>query len=553
LPYSTLLLAAVPLAWLLPNHYFPWLSAFNEGLALALTLGAALLCAANPVRLPAAWLAALALAVASVLLQWAGGRILFGGDAVMVLLYLGALACALALGATLPGTVCGRYPALELLALGTLFCAIASVGVALVQWTDALNLGSWGADMEAAGRPYGNVAQPNQFCTLSFLGLCALGLLNQGRRVQGFSFWLAALFLLGGVAMSDSRTGWLQLGALVVLVAGLGRRTGLRMPVRTAATLAAVLAVVAWNWQDINEALLISSGRALAEKADAGLRRLHWSSMVDAIGREPWWGYGWQQAGLAQGRVAADHPFVGEYIEHSHNLVLDLLVWAGIPVGGALAALLLWWLMSRLARVGDPVAAWLLAGIVGLAIHSMLEYPLEYAYFLLPLGVAVGAVDALHPQAVRPRLPGPLLRGLAAALGGLLVWVGIEYLQAEQSFRMLRLESAHIGVDRITSQAPHLTLLTQLEAYQRFARTEARPGMSAADVEDMGRVVDRFAYPPALFRYALALGLHHRPAEARLVLVRLCKIHKVERCDEGRVAWRSLQQRYPELAAIDMP
>jgi hypothetical protein len=246
-------------------------------------------------------------------------------------------------------------------------------------------------------------------------------------------------------------------------------------------------------------------------------------------------------------------PPTGDVVEHSHNLLLDLLLWAGIPTGGLIIVLAAWALARQARALRDPRAAWLFAGVVGLLVHAMLEYPLEYAYFLLPAGLALGAAYALDPGEPGWRVPPTALRGVSAVLAGLFVVIAIDYLEAEQNHRLLRLESARIGTTRIESAPPQLMLLDQLQAFLTFARSEAREGMSPAELDAMRRVSERYAYPPVMFRYALASGLNGEPAIAALTLQRLCRMHSEARCREARELWPGLQQRYPQLAAIPAP
>ena len=53
-----------------------------------------------------------------------------------------------------------------------------------------------------------------------------------------------------------------------------------------------------------SDALMLSAGRSMEDQMRAGVRLPYWWAMLDAIGREPLWGYGWQQVGAAQQRVA---------------------------------------------------------------------------------------------------------------------------------------------------------------------------------------------------------------------------------------------------------
>ncbi len=546
LPLYAALLAALPLAWLLPNHYFPWLSAWHEGLALALLLGAA--CAARgPALLPWPWALTGALALASALLQWSSGRIFFGGDALMVGLYVGAFLLALALGSQLVGSPGTNELPLDALAFVTLCCALVSVGLALVQWTNALSLGLYGTDLPPGARPGANVSQPNHFCTLAFLGLCSLGLLRERGRVTGVALLLSALFLLMGMVMSASRTGWLQAALLLLLVAAAGRRvrTRIRWPQVTGWVMVYALATLAWPW--LNRVLLLSGGRGVAEQIEGGARGPLWLALLDAVSRHPWAGWGWQQVSWAQFTVAPDHAPIQRYFEHSHNLVLDLLLWAGLPVGGLIVVLAATALWRQWRGLCDARGLWLLAGALGVVVHAMLEFPLEYAYFLLPVGVALGAGHALGPAGRGLWLSRRVLQAVGAVGLTCFAAVAVEYLQAEQNHRLLRLETAGIGTRGIETPAVQLRLLTQLSAFLAYAREEARPGLNAVEMERAEQVAQRFAYPPVMFRFALIAALNGQPEKAQQTLVRICYMHLPARCDEAREAWLALRQRYPQL------
>jgi len=63
----------------------------------------------------------------------------------------------------------------------------------------------------------------------------------------------------------------------------------------------------------------------------------------------------------------------------------------------------------------------------------------------------------------------------------------------------------------------------------------------------------RFPQAAVLRRYATAAGLNGRPEEARIALVKPCKMHHPARCAEARSMWAGLQRRYPQLLSIGMP
>ncbi len=548
---STLLAAAVPLAWLLPNHYFPWLSAWQEGLALALLLLAGLTIRAQG-RLPAAWAAGLLLALAALMLQGTSGRILFGGDVALVALYLLSFGLALALGAgqrsDVPQVDAGRYA--QAIAAGVAIAATVSAVIALVQWTGALNLGIWITDLPPGARPFGNVAQPNHQCTIAFLGITAVAVLREGGRLGRIGYGLTTGLLVFAMVMTGSRTGWLQFVLALLLLAYAGRRVGLRVRWPAFALVAGLFVVLSVSWPAINEVARLSGDRSLADPLAGSGRELLWPALLDAVWREPWLGYGWQQMVLAQQAVAMDHPAILRHFEHSHNLVLDLLVWVGVPFGATIVLLAATALLRQVAMLRDARATWLLVGVLGVLVHAMLEFPLEYAYFLLPVGLMLGAAHALTPGLRSMPVPRWSMSATAAVLLLLLGVVAADYLKAEQNYRVLRLESARIGVTRLETPAPELRLLDQLQAFLSFARDEARPGMSAGEIDAMRRVSERFAYPPAMFRYALAAGLNGQPTVAETTIARLCRMHAPARCDEAIDGWQLARTKYPQLQPL---
>jgi O-antigen ligase len=553
----TFLAALTAAAWLVPNHYLPWISAWGDALAIAgllLLLPAMAAGAISGGRVSWRLLGIAALCCAVLLAQLASGKLLFAGDALMAALYVGLWLAAVLAGGLMAAPA-SRSDGLNALTAAWLVAALLSVGIALVQWTGALSLGIYGADLPPGGRPFGNVAQPNHLCTLCFLGLCGLLWLHQLQRVNGVVFWLGAGFLLWGMVMTQSRTGWLQIGLLVVWGLALRVRAGLRITRMQLLILGAVFAAGVMLWPVVCDALLLSAGRSIDDQMQAGVRLPYWRAMLDAIGREPLWGYGWQQVGAAQQRVALDHPVMDAYFEHSHNLVLDLLLWNGMLIGGLIVAGLAWWFIAHIRACRDARVVWMLAAVGGVFAHGMLEYPLEYAYFLIPVGLAMGAVDSVSPAA------GPSLRvprwaalSLTVLLSAVFVGTAVEYLEAEENYRTQRMELARIGVPGIVTPAPELHLLTQLEALLQVAHVEAIPGMRAEQLDWLRKVSERFAYPQVLLRYALALALNDNPAEAARQLQVLRRMWGEKLYEGAKKQINELAaSKYPELRQLSLP
>lgn len=547
------LLALTALAWLVPNHYAPWSSAWGEGMAAAgCILALAYIVIRDRALRPRVskplFFTALICWV-SIVAQLISGRLIFFGDAVMAGFYVGLWAAAVVLGRYLSSPK--RQSMSDALALIWVIGAVLSTGVALVQWTSAFSLGIYGVDLPPGARPFGNVAQPNHLCTLTFIGLCGAVWCYQKQFFGRFSFWVAASFLLFGMALSQSRTGWLQIAWFSFFLIVFQNGICIRLKRLEIFSMVLIFYFSALNIERFSEWLLLPGARTLAEQMHSGVRLPYWGAMVDAVLREPFWGYGWQQVGLAQENVALNHAGFGSLFEHAHNFFLDLLLWNGLIFGGAIIFCLLLWLWRSKSAAVDRRVFWFVMALGGIFIHAMLEFPLEYSYFLIPAGIAMGVMDSANLRDFKYfYISRSLLFLSVAVLISVFLAIFWDYFKAEESYRQLRMESARIGSDKISSSAPQLLILDQLEGFLKFARTEAKAGMSDEDLNFMRVVFQRFPYPPVMFRYALAEGINGKPEVARITLEKLCKIHDAQRCEEASEGWVFLKEKYPELEAV---
>lgn len=542
------------LAWLLPGHYLPWMMFQQETLA---AVAALLLCwaaaeATTRVVWPAPALVALAAAVVP-WLQFAAHQILFLSDALLSSAYLVALALAICAAATLAAGP-RRGQLLEGFTGCCVTAALVSTGIALYQWLELPPHGDWIAEVQPGGRVFANLAQPNHLSSLLALGIAGVLRWYETRRIGAWGVGLAVAWMGWGIVMTESRTGWMFAGILVVGTALMRRRARLRISL--VAMIAAVLAfaalVLSQGW--LHASWMQSATEATVRTA-VGTRALHWQMLTDAALRSPWFGYGWNQVSLAQRGVVADYQATGEALMQSHNLLLDLVLYNGIPLGVLLFAAVAWWVVRVLRACRDGQTWCLALGLLALLAHAMVEYPLHYLYFLLPAGLMIGALE------VMTRAPGSSSREGAKAtlwipallMAGLLVWVGTEYMRAEEALRRLRFASARIGITMSDLRTPQLTLLDGWKAYHDAATLSMRAGMPAQEIGLLRDTALRFPYPAALHRYARALALNGDPGTAGRVLNYFCKVYGEPVQQSLREAWQELQVKEPALRRVVFP
>ena len=121
-----------------------------------------------------------------------------------------------------------------------------------------------------------------------------------------------------------------------------------------------------------------------------------WADTLALIARQPWLGVGWGEFNFAWTLTPfPDRPTA--FFDHTHNLPLQLAVELGVPLALLVLALFAWSLWrafaARAARRTTPQRLTLRAAfmmVLMMALHSQLEYPLWYAYFLLPTAFAWG-------------------------------------------------------------------------------------------------------------------------------------------------------------------
>lgn len=542
------------LAFLLPNHYSPWLSFHQElGVAIAFVPLIISACVLQK-KISLLTIGVMFLAVMP-WIQEMFGQLYFSGDAWMHSLYILGFALAVHAGCWVVSRPNPQNsdPLERFMGvwLGITLAGIVSVGIAGHQWLLLRKLGVFIADLPPGGRPFANLAQPNHLATLLLLSITGVMFMWEGRKLTALTALVATFVLIFGLVMTGSRFIWLTIMWLVPAYCFLRRRCKFRTTPATFIILIIIYVVLSLAWPSINRGLhldvdVISSVERLA-KSDSRLTL--WYSMIDALGRSPWVGYGWGQIGLAQTVTALDHPSTNSFFESSHNLVLDLALWNGIPIALVVVFGAVFWFVHQLRRSSSPLTAVTLMALGSITCHAMVEFPLHYAYFLLPAGFMIGGISGLSSKGLGLLSFGNGLRLRAGmwCVGGVVFSVFVmtvkEYLPYEENWRAMRFKELGIGnMQRV--EPPPVYLLTQLRELMSSTQRSPALGMTAEEVELTKNVSERYAYPSSMFRYALVQALNNDPHGAEDTLLRICKMHTKNTCSDAQRQWKAEVERY---------
>ena len=189
-------LLTMSLSWLIPNKEYPWLPAWNEGLAFAAVFILWAVVSINAwkegqVHSGIAWPLLLlpVLTICVTWLQYSTGLLIFYGDAFVISLYFGSFLMAVRVGGLM--AISGKGKEWMTAFMFTLvISAIASVGIALIQWTKTWGFVIFLMEIDVGDRPGGNLGQINNFSTLCFIAFCgALYLYRQGELRLPPHYW----------------------------------------------------------------------------------------------------------------------------------------------------------------------------------------------------------------------------------------------------------------------------------------------------------------------------------------------------------------------------
>lgn len=555
-------IAAATLPALLAYNVSPSPTFLNQALAFVLWAAFVFLCA------PAARLASAARGTAPLLLplgaMMTAAVLAFGAGDLAASLGLSILATLAAAAVLVIG---GSAAALRCTAeaLFTAFCwawllaGVLNMLLAMIQvFAPDLPDGNWLAASGLPGRAIGNLRQPNHLSSLLLWSCIAAVALHELGRLR--SAVTAALLagLVFAVVLTASRTGLVSVALLALW--GLADRR-LSRPGRLLLLAAPLLYALSWClmvlWADVSQHSFGGSQR-LAEGDVSSSRLGIWRDTLALIRMHPWAGVGLGEFNFAWTLT----PFPQRptaFFDHTHNLPLQLLVELGLPLGGLVLALLLWalWRGLRQAWTDQPAArstaqrcAMLMVLMIGL--HSLLEYPLWYSYFLLPAAWAWGF--ALQPgEAEVPAATGapPDKRNPLLLIAPAAVVVGALF----SVFDYLRVAAIFTASDNAPPLAQRIAIGQRSVFFAHHADYAAVT--AGLPVKDPARAFDRATHylldTRLMLAWAKSLAERGQLDQARHIAQRLREFHKADAEDFFAACDAAAAAAAPASAASSPP
>jgi O-antigen ligase len=397
--YCCGLMFALP--FLQPYHHDPLTSFYSEWLAFTLGLLAALFLlwreGGNKASFPLLALAPLGL-ILVLTLQVALGRVPYAAQALIAALYLLWASLMLMVGSRL-GRELGLTVVADTVAWFALAGGMLSVVAGLIQHYGISTPMDFLVARQESAAVYGNVAQPNHYAAQLALALASIVYLFGRRRLGAAAVVLCVAAILLLMAFTGSRSPWLYLAAFTVL-ALLARRLNRDNESHRFARVAVWLLpgfLVAQGVATLiapAQGLQVTSAQRVFQVASGIDARLQlWSDAWRMFLGAPILGSGWGQFSWHHflGQASTGPGAAPGLFNNAHNLALQLLAETGIVGFLVVIGPIVIWLLDLRKITISAGWWWLLAMLTVIGIHSLLEYPLWYAYFLGPAALLAGA------------------------------------------------------------------------------------------------------------------------------------------------------------------
>ena len=517
------------IAWLHPIHYRPWATYLGELYAFFALFALAAVFLKQKIQLPKITLPILAMSLIP-LIQLAFGHVYYFSTALLSFLYVFSFWMSIAIGYSLSMQPDSREKTFQYLSYTFLAGGVCTGIVAICQWLNFdASLSFIMMNISGSTRPFANFAQPNNMGTFLLMALLACLYLYEKKALSTKWLVLAALPMLIGVALSQSRTSWVACVAILLYLSYQQYRHVIRLPWRYNLVWLACFIGLIFCLPEISQWLAQASGlqmiesRDVVQRAGGDMSRLAiWQQMAHALAAQPWFGYGWYQTSTAF--VAISETFQGPvWVRSSHNFILDFLIWNGVLIG---VPFLLYFgylgvQLHQRAQSAASVIGLLMIGVF--VIHAMLEFPQNYAYFLLPVGFILGTVLAQKPDTAAVTLP-PVLMRTVFILGVILlaaIYRDYDVLvpKLDQSARFEKTPEKITRNDRIY-------LLSEFDHRINFIRMNPYQDMSKAQLDDIEKLIRSYPTNYNLTKYVKMLAYNGYEAEARHQLQRIKIIQK---------------------------
>lgn len=513
-----LFLAAILLgfAWLSPFHYNPWVMFSSEMSTFAAGLSVLAALFYQNIKIPRAQLLLLPFILIPVV-QWAFGLVFDLSTALLSTFYLLGFWFMVLAGYNLSLDQKKRDQIFSGFSLLVIITSLLTSLIAIFQWLNIESHLIYTLHL-IGNRPYGNFGQPNNMATFLIIGLLGCLYLYEKNKVTLWLLLPSALIILFTIALSQSRTSWIVFPFLfiywVVKQFKKQKRFGFTQGFLWCLAfflIAGLILPYITQFIELSTNTEITETSSFVARAGSGHERIGmWIQILHAIAQQPWLGYGWSQTSVAV-VDSIQYGTVHVWFNSAHNVLLDIIIWNGIPIGIVIIAYFACWFLWLNQQAKETISIIAIMMVCTVLIHAMLEFPQRYAYFLLTCGFLLGIIQAQTPLLKGIVLNKQVLRliwGISLILL-LAIWrdYNVYVTNSNLLFKNKQPNAEVLGSNQIF-------VLTQFEQRLKWIEMKPETTLSDADLAVWGNFVKNKATPYNLRKYAQLLAYNGKVEQA---------------------------------------
>ncbi|HEM6662960.1 TPA: Wzy polymerase domain-containing protein [Acinetobacter baumannii] len=513
-----LFLAAILLgsAWLSPFHYSPWVmfssevSTFGAGLCVLISL------LQQNIKIPRAQILLLPFTLIPIV-QWGCGLVFDLSTALLSTFYLLGFWFMVLAGYNLSLDQKKKDQIFSGFSLLVIITSLLTSLIAIFQWLNIESHLIYTLHL-IGNRPYGNFGQPNNMATFLIIGLLGCLYLYEKNKVTVWLLLPSALIILFTIALSQSRTSWIVFPFLLIywIVKQFGKQKRFRFVQGLLWCLvffliAGLILPYITQFIEFSTNTEITETSSFVARAGSGHERIGmWIQILHAIAQQPWLGYGWSQTSVAV-VDSIQYGTVHVWFNSAHNVLLDIIIWNGIPIGIVIIAYFACWFVWLNQQAKETISIIAIMMVCTVLIHAMLEFPQRYAYFLLTCGFLLGIIQAQTPILKGIVLNKQVLRLIWGVSLILLLAIWRDYnvyvTNSNLLFKNKQPNAEVLGSNQIF-------VLTQFEQRLKWIEMKPETTLSDADLAVWGNFVKNKATPYNLRKYAQLLAYNGKVEQA---------------------------------------
>lgn len=221
-------------------------------------------------------------------------------------------------------------------------------------------------------RFYANIGQPNHISTLFLIGIVSSLILYRKNILTKACFFFVTTIFTYFMFLTGSRTGVLTL-ILFLLWSLFFDKDKIRSNISIFAYLITFYILLSIVFPQNSR----NTVGTVADTANDSRLSL-WSDSFSSIITKPFTGYGIN--GVKESRLYSNLDFTNPYTS-SHNFILDSMLWFGC-FGGLILIIYIFRVVLK-AIITRDYNGYIILFLIPFSLHSLLEYPFRYLYFLV--------------------------------------------------------------------------------------------------------------------------------------------------------------------------